>query len=160
MFKPMTILAMLSLIVALTACGRIGAIVSPTPPPTPDPIIVGAEEYAVYSVLVRAYSVYSETCGNYCCVEEQCVPGLTSEMISDLQAKSQYPSPLDSARFKNSGTRGTVSFSRVGFNATRDRAVVYAAYVEGWQSGTGYCIVLAKQDGLWSVENRITMVLW
>jgi len=174
MLKPMRILAILSLIVTSTACGWIGAPMSPTA--TPDPSIVGAEEYAVYSVLVKGYAVRSHTASR-CCTREGCMPGVTSEMISDRDAKTE-DSPLDSARFDVQvvlvgpevmpvsfedwvafrrdypGARGIANFSRVGFNAKKDRAVVYAGYYRGSTNAEGLCIVLAKQNGRWSVEDR------
>lgn len=53
---------------------------------------------------------------------------------------------------------GYWSFSRPGYNATGDEALVYVGHHCGWLCGTGHLYLLRKQDGNWAVMNR--QMLW
>ncbi len=49
---------------------------------------------------------------------------------------------------------GLLSFSRVGYNATKDKAFVYASESCGTLCGDGYSFVLTKQKGTWRVAQE------
>ncbi|MDQ1350539.1 MAG: hypothetical protein QG657_841 [Acidobacteriota bacterium] len=53
---------------------------------------------------------------------------------------------------------GVFTFSRVGFNSTRDKAIVYQGWWEGWRFSFGYIILLYKVKNVWILEKR--MPLW
>jgi hypothetical protein len=53
---------------------------------------------------------------------------------------------------------GFWEFSRPGYNATRDEAVLYVGHSCGDLCGTGHLYFLAKQDNQWAVKNRL--MLW
>ena len=50
---------------------------------------------------------------------------------------------------------GIIEFSRVGFNARRDRAFVYAGSQGGPKSGAGFYLLLSKTGGHWVVDQKI-----
>jgi hypothetical protein len=57
------------------------------------------------------------------------------------------------------GTPGIVVFSRVGFNAKKDQALVYVAIQSGLVGGSGTYFVLAKSNKNWEIQNQIVMWL-
>ena len=50
---------------------------------------------------------------------------------------------------------GLIEVSRVGFNARRDRALVYAGSQGGPKSGAGFLILLSKTNGKWVIDQKI-----
>lgn len=50
---------------------------------------------------------------------------------------------------------GLIELSRVGFNARRDRALVYAGNQGGPKSGSGFWILLSKTNGNWVIDQKI-----
>ena len=53
---------------------------------------------------------------------------------------------------------GITTFSRVGFNATLDQALVYMGTQSNWLVGTGYYILLKKVNGTWSIDQQV--MIW
>jgi hypothetical protein len=53
---------------------------------------------------------------------------------------------------------GYWEFSRPGYNATRDEALLYVDHYCGGDCGTGYLYVLSKQRGKWTVKHHL--MLW
>jgi len=53
--------------------------------------------------------------------------------------------------------QGALTLSRVGFNQSRDQALVYLSTV-CYKSGAGYLILMKKTGGVWNVEKRV--VVW
>ncbi len=53
---------------------------------------------------------------------------------------------------------GYWTFSRPGYNATGDEALLYVGHHCGWLCGTGHLYLLQKQSGDWVVVNR--QMLW
>lgn len=53
---------------------------------------------------------------------------------------------------------GFWTFSRPGYNAAEDEAVLYVSHSCGGLCGTGHLYFLAKKNGAWSVTNRT--MLW
>lgn len=53
---------------------------------------------------------------------------------------------------------GFWQFSRPGYNSTRDEALLFVGHHCGWLCGTGHLYLLSKQDGQWTVKNRL--MLW
>lgn len=53
---------------------------------------------------------------------------------------------------------GYWSFSRPGYDAAHDEALVYVTHSCGWLCGTGHVYLLSKQNGRWKVKNRL--FLW
>jgi hypothetical protein len=53
---------------------------------------------------------------------------------------------------------GIISLSRVGFNAHRDQAIVYAANICGGLCGKGYYVLLTMSSKGWKVERDL--MLW
>ena len=60
------------------------------------------------------------------------------------------------ATYPNS--QGTMTLSRVGFNANIDQALVYVGNQAHYLAGIGYYVLLAKEKDAWVVENSI--VAW
>lgn len=56
---------------------------------------------------------------------------------------------------KYPGAGGIMAFSRVGFNETRDRALVYSTIGCGWLCGTGHYHLLKKQSGKWILDSNL-----
>ena len=54
---------------------------------------------------------------------------------------------------------GEIYFSRVGFNATEDKALLRWRFQADWLSGDGGFIVLDKIEGGWRVSNRIVTLV-
>jgi hypothetical protein len=50
---------------------------------------------------------------------------------------------------------GIVTLSRVGFNATRDQALVYVGNQRNQRIGAGYYVLLTLRDGEWTLEQDI-----
>jgi hypothetical protein len=57
------------------------------------------------------------------------------------------------------GARGILTLSRVGFNAKRDRAFLYAGSASGPRSGAGYFVLLekSKASGTWYIVKHIPL---
>ena len=53
---------------------------------------------------------------------------------------------------------GITTFSRVGFNAQLDQALVYMGTQSNWQVGTGYYLLLKKVNGTWSIDQQV--MIW
>jgi hypothetical protein len=53
---------------------------------------------------------------------------------------------------------GFWQFSRPGYNSARDEAVLYVVHACGGLCGTGHLYLLSKQNGHWTVKNRL--LLW
>lgn len=53
---------------------------------------------------------------------------------------------------------GFWTFSRPGYNAAHDEALLYVTHSCGWLCGTGHLYLLAMEDGHWKVKNRL--FLW
>jgi hypothetical protein len=53
---------------------------------------------------------------------------------------------------------GYWQFSRPGYNSTQDEALLYVVHSCGGLCGTGHLYLLSKQNGQWSVKNRL--MLW
>jgi hypothetical protein len=50
---------------------------------------------------------------------------------------------------------GITTFSRVGFNAGLDQALVYMGTQSNWLVGAGYYILLKKSNGIWSIDQQV-----
>jgi len=68
-----------------------------------------------------------------------------------LQPKSQWTD----FETEYPGASGFVAFSRVGFNASEDKALAEMGYRCGDLCGAGGLYVLAKEDGNWKVEEEL-----
>ena len=53
---------------------------------------------------------------------------------------------------------GLTTFSRVGFNATLDQALVYLGTQSNWLVGTGYYLLLKQVNGTWSIDQQV--MIW
>jgi hypothetical protein len=53
---------------------------------------------------------------------------------------------------------GITTFSRVGFNANLDQALVYMGTQSNWLVGTGYYLLLKKVNGAWSIDQQV--MIW
>jgi hypothetical protein len=53
---------------------------------------------------------------------------------------------------------GIVNVSRVGFSASGDDALVYLGHRSDWKAGTGYLVLLHKNNGDWDVVKSV--VVW
>jgi hypothetical protein len=108
------------------------------------------------------------------------------DTLADFEQKNQHPSLLDykfnikekyllfsheeymdmdplgpfwykfDSRYPNSS--GILSYSRVGFNCTRDKAIVYESWWAGSTAGSGRIILLIKVNGVWTLKNGV--LLW
>jgi hypothetical protein len=50
---------------------------------------------------------------------------------------------------------GIITFSRVGFNAVMDQALVYVGNQSHWLAGAGYYVLLEKVDGVWTITQQV-----
>jgi len=53
---------------------------------------------------------------------------------------------------------GITTFSRVGFNASLDQALVYMGTQSNWLVGASYYILLQKGNGTWSIDQQV--MIW
>jgi hypothetical protein len=53
---------------------------------------------------------------------------------------------------------GLTTFSRVGFNASLDQALVYMGTQSNWLAGSGFYILLKKANGSWSIDQQV--MIW
>ncbi|MGD0751200.1 MAG: hypothetical protein ABSA23_07300 [Anaerolineales bacterium] len=53
---------------------------------------------------------------------------------------------------------GITTFSRVGFNASLDQALVYMGTQSNWLVGTGNYFLLKKVNGTWSIDQQV--LIW
>jgi len=53
---------------------------------------------------------------------------------------------------------GITTFSRVGFDANFDQALVYMGTQSNWLVGTGYYFLLKKVYGTWSIDQQV--MIW
>lgn len=53
------------------------------------------------------------------------------------------------------GSQGIMTFSRVGFNAAQDQALVYAGNQQNYLAGRGNYILLTKKGGQWAIEEVV-----
>jgi hypothetical protein len=57
------------------------------------------------------------------------------------------------------GSSGLGSFSRVGFNAKHDQALVYIAVQHGLVGGSGRFCVLSRSDMMWKIQEEVLVWL-
>lgn len=110
------------------------------------------------------------------------IPELTQEMIDDFVENNKVAYPLESRfslavkyvliseeqsrqifagqngwdefykQYPNS--QGEMTLSRVGFNATRDMALVYVGNQSYWLAGAGYFLLMVKENNVWKVQQE------
>jgi hypothetical protein len=56
------------------------------------------------------------------------------------------------------GAPGAISFTRVGFNAKKDQALLYVAQQGDFLGGSGRFFVLSKLNNTWKIEKEV--ILW
>ena len=56
------------------------------------------------------------------------------------------------------GAPGVIAFTRVGFNAHKDQALVYAVHQSGLLGGSGKFYVLSKCDETWEIQKQV--LIW
>lgn len=56
------------------------------------------------------------------------------------------------------GAPGIIAFTRVGFNARKDQALVYVVHQSGLVGGSGRFFVLSKRDKIWEVQKQV--LIW
>jgi len=92
-----------------------------------------------------------------------------SQLSPDMQLGAEYvllsaeeqqnifsqPDGWDAFYQKYPGSGGYTAFSRVGFNATLDQALIYVGNVGGLLMGAGFYYLLEKKDGEWRLMEQI-----
>jgi hypothetical protein len=58
----------------------------------------------------------------------------------------------------NKGAQGIMEFSRAGFNAGMDRALVYTGNQAHYLAGAGHLLVMEKRDGVWTTIQ--SLMVW
>lgn len=79
---------------------------------------------------------------------------LSQEELAEISSQGNWHEILQE---RYPGSEGYLIFSRVGFNRTLDQAVLYVGDVAGPLMGAGYCYLLEKQNGEWTIKEQ-TMV--
>jgi len=189
MQKRLILLALL-----LCSCGS----GSPKATMTPSPNIE-AEEYAVYSALIRenpigydlgsSFVVRENTMADLDMFERtlENVDKLPSSLVDSYRSRNAASYTLDPSldieqdyvlmpqevfdeilgrrgsrwtdfEAKYPGASGFILFSRVGFNAEGDEALVDMGYRCGDLCGAGGLYLLVKEDGTWKVQE--TLMVW
>jgi hypothetical protein len=186
---PILLTLYVLLTLAMVGCNTGGS--TATPPPD-----IEAEEYAVYSAIIRQNPV-GYNLGSFLVIKEQTVSGL--EMFErTLEETRRLPAKLvDSYRSRNAApyalgpnldleqdyalmpqeefdrifrrgeaiwpgfqdaypeASGIVIFSRVGFGANEDMALVEMGYRCGDLCGAGGLYLLVKEEGSWKVQEAL-----
>lgn len=81
---------------------------------------------------------------------------ITDEEIKEIFAKNARG--WEEFYKRHPKAAGFWGFSRPGYNATRDEAVLYVSHSCGGLCGTGHLYFLARQNEQWAVKNRL--LLW
>jgi hypothetical protein len=55
-------------------------------------------------------------------------------------------------------SQGIMTISRVGFNREQDQALVYVGNQSDGKAGAGYCVLLTKENGVWTVQGKV--MIW
>jgi len=63
----------------------------------------------------------------------------------------------DNFYFQYPNSQGVLALSRVGFNASGDKALVCASTQVYALAGAAYAVVLSLENGLWKVVNQVTL---
>jgi hypothetical protein len=71
---------------------------------------------------------------------------------------SQNQSGWDIFYYRYPQAPGLTTFSRVGFNANLDQALVYMGTQSNWTVGAGYYLLLKKVNGTWSIDQQV--MIW
>jgi hypothetical protein len=50
--------------------------------------------------------------------------------------------------------QGIIEFSRVGFNRGMDQALVYTGIQSGLKTGSGYYVLLSKENNAWAIKHK------
>ena len=50
--------------------------------------------------------------------------------------------------------RGIIDFSRVGFNHEVNQALVYTSILSGPKTGSGYYVLLVKENNVWIIKHK------
>jgi hypothetical protein len=74
------------------------------------------------------------------------------------QIFSQNQSGWDIFYYRYPQAPGLTTFSKVGFNANLDQALVYMGTQSNWTVGTGYYLLLNKTNGTWSIDQQV--MIW
>ena len=74
------------------------------------------------------------------------------------QIFSQNQSGWDIFYYHYPQAPGLTTFSKVGFNANLDQALVYMGTQSNWTVGTGYYLLLKKVNGTWSIDQQV--MIW
>ncbi len=77
---------------------------------------------------------------------------LSTDELSKISSQPDWPEVMAE---KYSGSGGYVIFSRVGFNAALDQALVYVGDVAGPLMGAGFYYLLEKRNGEWVMIEQI-----
>jgi hypothetical protein len=51
-------------------------------------------------------------------------------------------------------SQGILTLSRVGFNSTRDKALVSIGNQRAWLAGAGYFVLMIKENGQWKIQSK------
>jgi hypothetical protein len=81
---------------------------------------------------------------------------VTQKEIDDIFPS--HPDGWDEFYRKYPKAGGLWSVSRPGYNSKHDEAELYVSHSCGLLCGTGHLYLLAKENGLWKVKNRV--MLW
>ncbi|MBU7026127.1 MAG: hypothetical protein HXS48_04220 [Theionarchaea archaeon] len=81
-------------------------------------------------------------------------------LISDEERKKIFGESFGWIKFyvRYPLSDGILTFSRVGFNDEMDQALAYIGHSKGWLEGIGYYVLLTKENGVWTIQDK--MVLW
>jgi hypothetical protein len=146
------------LVLLLCSCAPGSPRATVTPPPN-----IEAEEYAVYSALIRRLptglvdSYRSRNAASY-----TLDPNLDVEQDYVLMPQEEFDTIFRRggsvwARFQDRypEASGMVIFSRVGFNADGDQALADMGYRCGDLCGAGGLYLLVKEEGNWKVQEEL-----
>lgn len=77
---------------------------------------------------------------------------LSTDELAQITSQPNWGEVMNE-KYPNSG--GYKIFSRVGFNATLDQALIYVGHVAGPMMGGGFYYLMEKQDGKWVIKEQI-----
>jgi len=77
---------------------------------------------------------------------------LSTDELAQITSQPNWGEVMNE-KYPNSG--GYKIFSRVGFDATLDQALVYVGHVAGPMMGGGFYYLMEKQDGKWGIKQQI-----
>jgi hypothetical protein len=133
-----------------------------TQPPEPQEKAFDSYSNSQSSRSVEAFRDYLKKSHDSCAVKAQFGDSQSHKIIAGKEIRDSFSKSIGKGweefykKYPNSA--GYWQFSRPGFNSARDTAWLYVVHACGGLCGTGHLYLLSKENGHWTVKDRL--MLW